>query len=236
VDGRQSLHQLADALERFNRKERNLLIRDALGHQHIRIPLSDDFRQRVAKVLDLQKEIPEDAWWGTDYHFDWLAGALALHFGDDCVCQTGRPNSHGDTKSKRLVQGNQEDIDLLLATGQDLILIEAKAYSGWSESQLNSKLARIELLRSYKEELAQSSDRKVRLHFLLMSDRRPETWSPKWPDGVEKNSEVRHLDIHLENHENVLAVSRCDENGKRSASGDRWRIIRYKQNRRPGTA
>jgi hypothetical protein len=67
---------LANILERFNRKERNLLIRDILGCRGKTLLLASGFCERLAKTVGLPKESLEDAWWATDYHFDWLAGAL----------------------------------------------------------------------------------------------------------------------------------------------------------------
>jgi hypothetical protein len=71
--------RLAGALERFNRKERNLLVRAILGHGKQPLHLAKPFRDQVqvACKLDLGC-ISEDAWWGTDYHISWLAGALAF--------------------------------------------------------------------------------------------------------------------------------------------------------------
>ena len=70
------MHSLADALERFNRKERNLLVRAMLANEErLRLP-NEHFRGKVAQKLGLS--IPEDAWWATDYQLARLAGAIAL--------------------------------------------------------------------------------------------------------------------------------------------------------------
>jgi adenylosuccinate lyase len=70
------MYTLAGALESFNRKERNLLVRKILG-QAGSPSLSKRFSDQVAQKLGLQS-IPDKAWWATDYHISWLAGALAL--------------------------------------------------------------------------------------------------------------------------------------------------------------
>jgi hypothetical protein len=44
---------LTRALELFNRKERNLLIREALGDQVEHLKLSEPFRARVASALHI---------------------------------------------------------------------------------------------------------------------------------------------------------------------------------------
>src|ERR1017187_6665581 len=102
---------LADTLERFSRKERNLLIRDILGHVQKPPRLSDDFRERLRDALGWQVDVPDDAWWATDYHFDWLAGALL-------VFVTGRMVPEGPNSG--VVKGTQEDVDLVVASGEHL--------------------------------------------------------------------------------------------------------------------
>ena len=72
--------ELVEALESFNRKERNLLIRAALGHQNERLLLSDSFCTKVDDWLKIG--LSPEAWWATDYHFSWLAGALCLYINE----------------------------------------------------------------------------------------------------------------------------------------------------------
>ena len=58
------MEYLAAALERFNRKERNLLTRKVLGHTSSHtIPVAEPFRREVAKAIGWPegKIIPEDA-------------------------------------------------------------------------------------------------------------------------------------------------------------------------------
>ncbi len=43
--------ELAEALERFSRKKRNLLIRSVLGHRETPLELSERFRQTLASKL-----------------------------------------------------------------------------------------------------------------------------------------------------------------------------------------
>ncbi|MDR4308486.1 hypothetical protein IHQ68_17845 [Chelatococcus sambhunathii] len=57
-------------LARLNRKERYWLLRDALGEGSAR--LSSNF---TAKFDPKWRPSP-DAWWGMDYHFDWMVAAL----------------------------------------------------------------------------------------------------------------------------------------------------------------
>jgi hypothetical protein len=48
---------------------------------------------------------------------------------------------------RKLIEGNQEDIDLVIATDQDLILIEAKGHGAWDNAQMvvSVKLCKIGL-------------------------------------------------------------------------------------------
>jgi hypothetical protein len=118
------MHSLDDALDRFNRKERNLLVRAMLADGRLP-PLSKHFCDQVGQKLGFP--IPESAWWATDYHISWLAGALALFVKGEETARDIWANRE-NTDNRRLVERNQEDIDLVIATGCNLVLIEAKAY------------------------------------------------------------------------------------------------------------
>ncbi len=72
---------LADALERFNRKERLLLLRAATMIEDAKLQLSKAFLEKVRNTLGLPETIPVEAWWATDYHIAWIAGALSLFQG-----------------------------------------------------------------------------------------------------------------------------------------------------------
>ncbi len=220
------MEKLRDALESFNRKERNLLVRAALGHGNSPLLLSATFREGIAKALGIGA-IGADAWWATDYHFSWLAGALAIYFEDqEALREQGRSNPGKGKTPRRLVEGHQEDVDLVIASGQDLILIEAKAYGAWNNDQIDRKLERLDLLLGYHDTIRQSHDQPVNLHFLLASLREPEQLksAPKpWSkDGIKLPWVL--LDSHLK--EPIRMVTRCDDQGAPSAAGDRWRVMR----------
>ena len=121
------MNELADVLKRFNRKERNLLVRAVLGDEQEPLKLVEAFRRDVARELKIEM-IPDGAWWATDYHISWLAGALAYYTEGDAGLNKARLNrsSGPSPRRSRLIEGNQEDIDLIIASGRDLILIEAK--------------------------------------------------------------------------------------------------------------
>jgi len=73
-----------DALKRFNRKERNILIRYVLGDAENGLRLGEKFREDLLDALTVT--VREDAWWATDYHINWLAAALDLYLnGEESV-------------------------------------------------------------------------------------------------------------------------------------------------------
>lgn len=232
------MEKLAGILERFNRKERNLLVRAALGHAATTpLYLCDTFRKDVANATGI-KEIPENAWWATDYHISWVAGALAVlvkgelavfHRNDDPplppwpnppVPNTATQPEEGQSQ---LVEGNQEDVDLVIATESDLIMVEAKGFGSFDKEQLQSKLQRLELLHTfYKDTLCPAGNR-IRFRFLLISPKRPPDFDITWPEWVLKqNGTVPWIELKLGNR---ITVERCNLNHKRDANGGHWHVI-----------
>lgn len=216
------MNSLSDALESFNRKERNLLVRAILGRGGW-LPLSGRFRNKVAQKLGLP-DIPEDAWWATDYHISWLAGALALFLkGED---RAQKPWLNPTTNGRRLIEGNQEDIDLIIATGRELVLIEAKAYGAWGNKQVASKLARLELLHDFYSKIVATEplDHAINFHLLLISPRRPTKLTASWPVWACNGQEIPWIELELDNTKSVFDVRRCDDQSERGATGEYWRV------------
>ena len=212
--------ELATALEHFNRKERNLLVRSILGHWETPLQLSEEFRRTVASELNISI-LPETAWWATDYHMSWLAGALAVYLNDEPALAHGRPNPASN--NRRLVEGNQEDIDLLIAAGQHLIMVEAKAYGSWSNKQVASKLERLDLLLAYYDEIRRLGG-PIHFHLVLMSPHRPQKLKEILPARLSQRWPVLSW-IPLKLETSVLEVTRCLPDGKSSAEGDHWRVV-----------
>jgi hypothetical protein len=216
---------LAYALERFNRKERNLLVRAVLGNQVAPLHLDKGFLATVASALRIDP-IASDAWWATDYHLAWLAGALAVYAeGETAAAEKVRDNLPVtvDGVTRHLVEGNQEDIDLVIASGVDLILVEAKGASDWDIQQLESKLTRLNLVL---DESRKAGDQ-IRFRFLLTSPHRPEDLEARCK--TECNwalIDSKFPWIELRFPKDPLAVSRCDASGKPMADRDHWRIIK----------
>jgi hypothetical protein len=227
------MDSLAEALDRFNRKERNLLVRAVLGHEGKRLELSDAFRKLVADKLNIP--IPKEAWWATDYHIAWLAGALAVYT-EQAVVERARPNrsvkTEGSTKVRYLVEGNQEDVDLVIASGVDLILIGAKGVGAWDNEQLRSKLARLKLVHCEYTHTSstvktQPAPPPINFHFLLTSPHPPEHLKVDWPDWARAKSGIPWIPLAFPSK--MLAVSRCDSAGHRVAQAEHWCIFETKE-------
>ena len=68
------------------------MVRAILGHEEKRLQQSVPFRNRVTNELEDFAGIPVDAWWATDYHISWLAGALAVLVKGDPIVYDGTAN------------------------------------------------------------------------------------------------------------------------------------------------
>lgn len=219
---------LESALETFNRKERNLLVRAMLSEEeHPPLPrLSKRFRKLVGDKVGLQ--IPDGTWWATDYHISWIAGALAIFINDDEEARGGPwRNSTNENEDRKLVERNQEDVDLILATGSDLILIEAKAYGTFTNSQLEHKFARLQLVYDfYKKELEGkvAGSKEVRFHFLVISPAQPTSrLGARGPAWACKDESLPWIRLDLPKGR-IFLVTQCDEKKKSIDAGQYWCI------------
>jgi hypothetical protein len=198
---------LVQALKNFNRKERYLLFQHAIGNHR----LSPKFCKDLAEILKID-EIPAAAYWAIDYHFDWIAGAvtelagLANRFPDAPFKQ--------EEGASKLIMGNQEDIDLLIAFKHPsefkhiLILVEYKAGGEWS-GQVTSKTQRINLLKKLID--SQIRDHPIDVHFVAVC---PESKRP---------SNVHWLPLDYDD-KCFARVERCDEHRSPDASGHYWQV------------
>ena len=176
-------------LEKFNRKERYWLLRNALGDKDKNpFTLSDEFRKELKCELGLKISIPKRAFVAMDYHFDWLTMALLLgkrpYMENGLISRSEVTNSINEEVAKK-INKNTEDIDLLVAFEDDnngkthLILIEAKADSSWDNKQLNSKAERLRIFD--KAEIREY----CKPHFVLMSPKQSSRLDVEWPDWME---------------------------------------------------
>jgi hypothetical protein len=207
---------ISDTLQSFNRKERYWLVRNCLGSA----PLNESFLKRLSYELSSRdvQPIPSTAWWAVDYHLNWVIAAIRWH--------VLAPNWEVQDNDKNLVQGNQEDIDLIIANGKDLILVEAK-FDGWNKDdckQLNSKLGRLSALCD--DTTGNVLDTSLRMHFVLMSQKKPDA-------RKLENVEWPHWAIHGElPYRLILEVApiphltcfRCNEEKRKDKVGGHWTV------------
>ena len=203
------MSELIEHLRSFNRKERFILLSDALGRER----LGDSFRRRLGDCIGVT--VPTDAYVAMDYHLDWLQMALYL---------AEQPKPHERIPNDDLVAGNQEDADLLVAFDGEstthLVLVEAKVETGWTNRQLKSKAER--LARIFGE--GRPGEHLATPHYVLASPRPPsENVSTEgWPPWMMR--EDRPVWMELKRPPGLRKVTRCDGDGRPSAAGEFLRI------------
>ena len=114
-------------------------------------------------------------------------------------------------------------------TDNHLILIEAKAYGGFEDGQLDSKLSRLDLLHDFYQELADKLQGRVFFPVLLLSPGPPKNDlpCPLWTcEGKAGSVEIPRIDLPL--GEGILKVTRCNKPGDGSAVKAFWRIREHK--------
>ena len=205
--------KLIEHLAAFNRKERFILLNEALGA----FALSSEFREALRQCLKLEFEIPAGAYVAMDYHIGWIQ--MAIHL---CNAQA-KDDPYISASEVQGVNDNQQDVDLLVAFTRDsvshLVLIEAKADTDWDYEQLSSKVNRL------SKRLAESPS--LKLYFVLLSPKdigkskyvNVGNW-PAWMKGA--NGGHNYMPLTLSRH--LRKITRCSEGGKASASGTHYRI------------
>ena len=201
---------LIEYLRSFNRKERFILLREALGGETFR--LNESFRRRLGDLLGIS--IPADAFVAMDYHLDWLQTSLYL---------TATPSPPKPIPNDGLVSGNQEDVDLLVAFEDSatthLVLIEAKVETGWTNKQLRSKADRLDLIFRHRRPGADLATP----YFVLMSPSEPaRITTDGWPDWMRPGGKPMWME--LPRPDGLRKVTRCTAEGTVSAGGHYLRI------------
>ena len=172
------MSELIGHLRSFNRKERFILLREALG----RDTLGDAFRRRLGDCIGVT--VPASAFVAMDYHLDWLQMALYLARTPDPHPRIRKQDVLG--KGQRDFNANQMDIDLLVAFDEGatthLVLIEAKMETGWRNRQMYEKAKRL------RQILGDPPDRSLADPcFVLLSPRRPQQLKVDvWPGWMTR--------------------------------------------------
>lgn len=211
---------LTQVLQRFNRKERHWLVRDALGSASRH--LDRDFLGRVETVVrqrDPNFRMKLGAWWATDFHIDWLVAALHV-LRSETDATTPQPNGDGR------VTGSQQDIDMIVASDSTLILIEAKGVGSWANQGLRDK---VERLRRLTNVVLDKDGRvgPVQVHFLTCSPGdAPDTSASDWPSWMTAAGQPLHVRMQVVAEAGPLfRVEQCDADGRPKARGEYWQAV-----------
>jgi hypothetical protein len=199
---------LMEHLESFNRKERFFLVGNALGKTDFQ--LSAEFQVKLREAFGIQP--PNHAFVAMDYHLDWLHAGLFL-----ALPENDEEDVHLNIES--VASGNQEDIDLLVVFEAEdithLILIEAKAATGWTNKQTLSKAERLQ--RIFGKDGARYP--RVKPYFGLTSPRPPKQLeSDLWPAWMTRHSQPIWFELKVPTGRR--RVTRCDSEGRQTAEGD----------------
>ncbi len=203
--------ELIQLLKSFNRKERFFLVGQALGKKEFRV--SDDFRKIISYKIGI--DIPVDAFAAMDYHLDWIYASLYCS-------EKGSTNFIADNPNSKL-NSNQEDVDFIIAFKVDgiyhIILIEAKAESGWTNSQFLSKAERLKFVFGSEKYLWNN----VKPYFLITSPRKPVNLQiDALPIYLKRSMDDIWFKLEIPNY--LIKITRCDQSGKPSMSGNQWKV------------
>ncbi len=198
------MSDLIDHLRSFNRKERYILLENALGAGTF--SLDEDFRERLGRELRL--DVPGEAFVAMDYHLDWLQVALYLSATPDPPRLIPQPEGFSAT---------QIDVDLLVAFDESetthVVLLEAKMETGWTNRQATEKAERLRVI--FGESAGTGP---VIPHFVLLSPNRPQQLqADDWPKWMTRDGQP--VWMKLPRPPGLRKATRANEEGRASASG-----------------
>lgn len=233
-----------EALMAFNRKERYHVVRHAVTGAPW--TLSDRFREQLHEVLDedLGVAIPDNAYVAMDYHLDWLSAAYQIGAKggspESLATSNNQYHNHPNGKGNPLIEGNQQDIDLLVAFVHGarlyVILVEAKADGGWANDQLGRKLPRLKQILGASRDTAGL----VMPYLVFMSPTAPSVAScdsgskggistkdwPRW--ALAANGEPYH--VSFKPNRTLYRPTRTEKIGNEQYNGTeqyrKWRVER----------
>jgi len=152
-----------------------------------------------------------------DYTLDWLYAATRWHLDERVEGSKQRWPSGGE------LTASGEDIDLVIAWDKPsphLLLLEAKGFTGWSNSQLTSKVQRLAAI--FDEETRAA----IQVHFMLVGPAATRGVTTNgWPQWLLKDG---HLHFHdLADPGERWAVQRLDASGTPSRHAfTQWQLKR----------
>ena len=224
------MSHLIDHLQSFDRKERSVVLQNVLNYESNSVDLSKAFAESIQVALDGDPIVPTRVMLGIDYHLDWIE--LALLCTSDPGISMRRPFKHPTAQQ---INANQQDIDILIAfdalvNGNKLtylIMIEAKAFTGWNNEQLRSKAERLRAIFGDEDGLNYSGIALPR--FILMSPKESERVEhAQWPSWMKPQGTPLWMVFDLPVR---VQATRCEHDGKRSAKGQYLRLDSVSSNR-----
>ena len=204
------MSELIEHLRSFNRKERFILLREALGHD----TLGYAFRSRLGDRIGAA--VPANAFVAMDYHLDWLQMALYLARTPEPPPRIRKHDVLGEGPGD--FNANQMDVDLLVAFDEGatthLVLLEAKMETGWANRQMLGKAERL------RQIFGDPPDRSLADPcFVLLSPRRPQQLKVDvWPAWMTRDG--KPVWMKLPRPSGLRKVTRCAPDGRPSANGE----------------
>lgn len=217
------MSELIDFLQSFNRKERFVVLRNVLGIESEMVLLNNEFRTKLQESLGGDPTVPDRVFVAMDYHLDWIEIALFRAANPDI--SLGRPFPNPSASE---INSNQQDTDLLVAfdtsvNGRNLtylVLVEAKAFTGWNNKQMRSKVDRLRTIFGEDDGLNYSDIALPRL--VLMSPNPAQGIDhTNWPSWMKPNGEPMWLTYGLPSR---VKITRCMDDGTKSAEGESLRL------------
>ena len=98
-------------------------------------------------------------------------------------------------------------------------------HSSNDNSQLKRKLGVVDKIRSFYLKLCGIKKEHISFHFLLASPAKPQKLDAEWPSWACKTNMPPWMPLKLGNPQNILQVTRCDQEGRSTKEGQHWRAI-----------
>jgi len=205
--------QFREYLKKLNRKERFYVVKESTKNG---FELDTSFKQKLEDKLKIN--IPEnDAFISMDYHLDWIYASLFL-----CKCD------NVDSIFKRnedLITATQEDVDLIIAAPDtsnsamtNLILIEAKGHTSWTNKQSESKAKRLSSI--FKSNTFEDI---VTPYYLIWSPKPPKNLNSScFPEWAKEDDKLLHIQLPMP--DDLVKITCCDQDGKDKSMGSFWKI------------
>lgn len=206
---------LIERLKQFNAKERYFLVRQVLGVKELHI--GQPLRTRLEEALEIEIPATAPQFAAMDYHLDWLYAALQ----DPTDNQPQANPDLGQELGGKMIRASQEDIDFLIAFEKDevthVILLEAKAYTSWSQKQINDKTARLRNI--FPDAILKSG---VQPYLVLMSPSEATRLKPNGcPSWMLRNNNFIWIKLDIDP---CKKITRCDEEGHPDQGGQLWKV------------